>query len=226
MATFRHIPSGKRFLFIHIPRTAGRFVETNLLVNNEFEWCDDWDKFGIERMFQSVDGPEGEIELGHFHRAYYEKYLDCEGIPHVSVIRNPLKRFISASIYINRVYGMANDTGEYTEESLQQCQELMEDENYFYTMLSNFPFDESKNWYRSQLDFLSDKTHVWRFEDGFKDDFSSWLSDIIGVDVKMKRETTYWGQPDEGRKLKPTPKLLDNVRKLYRKEIEQLYPDI
>ena len=72
MATFRHIPSGKRFLFIHIPRTAGRFVETNLIVNNEFEWADDWDKFGIERMFESVDGPEGEIELGHFHREYYE----------------------------------------------------------------------------------------------------------------------------------------------------------
>ena len=104
MATFRHIPTGKRFLFIHIPRTAGRFVETNLIVNNEFEWADDWEKFGIERMFESVDGPEGEIELGHFHREYYEKYLDCEDIPHVSIIRNPLKRFISASIYINRIY--------------------------------------------------------------------------------------------------------------------------
>ena len=173
MATFRHIPSGKRFLFIHIPRTAGRFVETNLIVNNEFEWSDDWEKFGIERMFESVDGPEGEIELGHFHRSYYEKYLDCEGIPHVSIIRNPLKRFISASIYINRIYGMANDTGEYTEESLRECQELMEDENYFYPMLRNFPFEESKNWYRSQLDYLSDKTHIWRFEDGFKDEFST-----------------------------------------------------
>ena len=181
MATFRHIPTGKRFLFIHIPRTAGRFVETNLIVNNEFEWADDWEKFGIERMFESVDGPEGEIELGHFHREYYEKYLDCEDIPHVSIIRNPLKRFISASIYINRIYGMANDTGEYTEESLKESQELMEDENYFYPMLRNFPFDESKNWYRSQLDFLSDKTHIWRFEDGFKDEFASWLSDIIGA---------------------------------------------
>ena len=30
MAIFRHVESGKRFLFIHIPRTAGRFVEHNL----------------------------------------------------------------------------------------------------------------------------------------------------------------------------------------------------
>ena len=52
------------------------------------------------------------------------------------------------------------------------------------------------------------------------------LVPIIGVEVKMKRETTYWGQPDEGRKLKPTPKLLENVRKLYREEIEKFYPDI
>ena len=102
----------------------------------------------------------------------------------------------------------------------------MEDENYFYPMLSNFPFDESKNWYRSQLDFLSDKTHVWRFEDGFKEEFSSWLSDIIGVKVEMKEETEYWSQPDQGHRLKPTPKLLGNVRNLYRKEIEKFYPDI
>ena len=226
MATFRHIPSGKRFLFIHIPRTAGRFVETNLIVNNEFEWSVDWEKFGIERMFESVDGPEGEIELGHFHREYYEKYLDCEGIPHVSIIRNPLKRFISASIYINRIYGMANDTGEYTEESLRECQELMEDENYFYSMLRNFPFEESKNWYRSQLDFLSDKTHIWRFEDGFGDDFVSWLSGIVGIDLEFTDDVEYAVASDEGNKLEKTPQLIDTLTHFYKQDIEQFYPEL
>ena len=33
MATFRHEPTGKRFLFIHIPRTGGRYVGGNLTMN-------------------------------------------------------------------------------------------------------------------------------------------------------------------------------------------------
>ena len=37
MATFKHVESGKRLLFIHIPRTAGRFVEWNL-VEQGWEW--------------------------------------------------------------------------------------------------------------------------------------------------------------------------------------------
>ena len=88
MATFRHLPTGKRFFFAHIPRTAGRFIETNLLVKNDFTWDDDWVKFGIQKMYEVPDGIG--IELGHFHRELYEKHLEVEGIPHVSVISNPI----------------------------------------------------------------------------------------------------------------------------------------
>ena len=223
MSTFRHKPTGKKFFFAHIPRTAGRFIETNLMVNNEFEWCDDWNKFGITLMYESYEG----IEFGHFHREYYEKYLDLEGIPQISVIRNPLKRFISASIYINRVYAREHD-GTYTEEGLAECQKLMEDENYFYSMMQNFPMmmPESANWYRPQVDFISDKTHIWKFENGFKEEFATWLGNIVGVDFKFDEDLDYIRRPDEGIKLKPTPKLLDNVRTLYKEEIEKFYPDI
>tara|TARA_B100000287_G_C20506522_1_gene731314 strand:- start:108 stop:785 length:678 start_codon:yes stop_codon:yes gene_type:complete len=223
MSTFRHKPTGKKFFFAHIPRTAGRFIETNLMVKNEFEWCDDWTKFGIQRMYESYKG----IEFGHFHREYYKKYLNVEGIPQISIIRNPLKRFISASIYINRVYGR-DTNGQYSEESLQECQSLMEDENYFYTMLQNFPMmmPESSNWYRSQMDFLTEETQIWRFEDGFKDEFVSWLGGTIGVDLEFQEDLPYLTAPDEGVKLKPTPKLLNNLRNLYRKEIELYYPEL
>ena len=41
MPVYRHnivsFPETKRFHFIHIPRTAGRFVEANLLLN-DIEW--------------------------------------------------------------------------------------------------------------------------------------------------------------------------------------------
>ena len=163
MCTFRHIPTDKRFFFIHIPRTAGRFIESNLMQNNNFEW-DDHRKIDIVKMYQTYDG----IEVDHFHRDHYEKYLDIEGIPHVTIVRNPLDRFISGSRYIKKMYG-------------DDIQELMEDENYFYSMLTNFPLSESVNWYRSQLDFITDKTHIWRFEDGFGALMMAWNQPVMSV---------------------------------------------
>ena len=44
----------KRFLFVHIPRTAGRFLEENF-VENGFE--------AEQIIWKSVDG----IEVAHFH---------------------------------------------------------------------------------------------------------------------------------------------------------------
>jgi len=38
MPTFTHKPTGKRVFFAHIPRTAGRYVEANLLWKNECDW--------------------------------------------------------------------------------------------------------------------------------------------------------------------------------------------
>ena len=173
-------------------------------MKNAFLWDDDYEGLGISKMYDSVEN----IELGHFHREYYEKYLDVKGIPHITVIRNPIDRFISASLYINRMYG--------------NCQELMEDEHYFYSMLENFPLTESISWYRPQLDYLTNKTHIWRFEDGFGKDFVRWLSDIIGIDLKFDKNIKYNTSADEGYKLKRTPKLINNIRHLYRKDIEQL----
>ena len=127
---------------MHIPRTAGRFLEENFKENGfELEQDDIW---------KSVDG----IELAHFHRELYEKYLDVEGIPHISIIRNPINRFFGASSWLKRMYG-------------EDIQEAMEDPMMFSMMLDNFPLAEAVNWYRPQVDFISDKTHLWRFEDGF-----------------------------------------------------------
>ena len=98
MPTFRH-NSGKRFFFAHIPRTAGRFVEANLLLN-DIEWDDAHLDNGLGVM-SKVNG----VEIAHYHRDYYEKYLDVKDIPHFSIVRNPITRFISGSLYIKRVYG-------------------------------------------------------------------------------------------------------------------------
>ena len=207
MSTFRHEPSGKRFLFVHIPRTAGRFFEQNLLNANNFVWDD---KVDIDRQYKSIDG----VELAHFHREYYEKYLDVEGIPHITVVRNPIDRFISCSIFLSELYG-------------DNLEELLEDPMMFSSMLQNFPSTESVNWFRPQVDFISDKTHIWKFEDMFEDEFGEWLSEIVGVDIKMRKDMPVEKLPtDESKKVKRSAKLIDNIKSLYRKDIEQFYPEL
>lgn len=196
MATYKH-SSGKRFLFIHIPRTAGRFLEENFKYNG----------FQVEyKIWNSIDG----IEVAHFHRELYEKYLDVKGIPHITIVRNPIDRFFSASIFLKRMYG--------------ECQEEMEDLMMFYSMLDNFPLPEGLNWFRSQLDFISKETNVWRFEDGFGIDFNNWMSQILGVEFQVKDVPYKELTTNESNKLERSAKLLHNVGNLYRKDIEKLYP--
>jgi len=201
MPTYRHKSTGKRLLFIHIPRTAGRFFEENLKMNN-FEVEQD-------KIWESVDG----VEIAHFHRDLYQKYFDVENIPHISIIRNPIDRFFSSSIFIRRMYGNDIDS-------------LLEDEMYFYTLLENFPLTESVNWFRNQVDFLSDKTHIWKFENKFKNDFGEWLSNILEMpfqvyDVPYRKLST-----DEDNKVVRSDKIIDNLRTFYRRDIEQLYPEL
>ena len=188
MATYKHT-TGKRFHFIHIPRTGGRFIHENLLLN------------GFEQEHSSKGSIEG-IEVLHI-----------KDIPHIAVIRNPINKFFSASSFFKRMYG-------------DDIQEAMEDPMMFHSMLTNFPLSESVNWYRSQLDFISDETHLWRFEDGFKEEFAEWMSNILDVPFKVEdvpyKELGY----DEENKLERTAKLLDNVRNLHRRDLETLYPEL
>ena len=215
MPTYRHKDTGKRFLFVHIPRTAGRFFENNLEQNGfESEQEEIWD---------SVEG----IELAHFHKELYEKHLDVKGIPHIGIIRNPIDRFLSCSIFLKRMYG-------------DDIQESMEDPMMFHSMLEYFPFPEAKNWFRSQADFLTDQTHIWRFEDGFKEDFGYWISEKLEMDFTVRELTSiyshnqlgqkllleYYNKDHESKKLDRSAKLVNNITALYRKDIELYYPEL
>ena len=99
MATYKH-SSGKRFLFVHIPRTGGRFIEVNLEKNG---WeVESIDQYGIPHYQHSFIE---DCEIAHFHRDLYEKYCDIEGIEQIAVVRNPIDKFFSASTYLITVYG-------------------------------------------------------------------------------------------------------------------------
>jgi len=206
MPTFKH-SSGKRVFFAHIPRTAGRFVEANLS-KNDFKW-DDVHLDNGKGIMSIVNG----FEVAHYHRDHYMKYLDVKDIPHFSIVRNPIDRFISASIYIKRFCG-------------DKAQEGVEDKNSFLYVLKSIPHRQSINWYRPQIDFLRSDTHIWKFEDGFGKDFVSWLSGIVGIDLEFTDDVEYAVAPDEGNKLEKTPQLIDTLTHFYKQDIEQFYPEL
>ena len=191
----------KRFLFVHIPRTAGRFLEENFKENG----------FEPEQiLWKSVDG----IENAHFHNELYLKHFDDLGsIPHFTIVRNPIDRFMSCSIFLTRMYG-------------DDIQEMMEDPMMFSSMLENFPLTQAVNWFRPQMDFITDDTNIWKFEDGFGSDFDEWLSEILGVEYKTKDVPYNELSTNETKKLEKTAKLVNNITGLYRKDIEQLYPEL
>ena len=211
MPTFTHTPTGKKVFFAHIPRTAGRYVDANLLWRNNFTW----DEIDLDTGNGVMTVLHGE-EIAHWHKDLYEEHLNVKDIPNFSIVRNPVDRFISGSIYLKRLYG--NDS-----------QEQFEDPHLFFSMIANIPLVDpsfSANWFRSQVDFMSENTKIWKYEDGMGENFVNWLGDLIGVDLKFDEDIDYPKSKDEGNKLDKTPQIIDNVKQLYRKDIEQFYPEL
>ena len=215
MPTFRHVPTGKRFFFVHIPRTAGRFVEANLIQNNNFVWDDDVE---IEEEYVGgaatsyynspwydieVDG----IQLVHFHRELYNKYMDKD-IPHVAIVRHPVDRFISGSFLVRRLHGT-------NLEVLNQALPLNITTQPWF--LNEFSYC---NWHRPQVDFLTAKTYVWKFERGIGDNFFKWLGEIVGVDLQYTNDVRYHCDPDESNKMMLTDSMIHNLMDYYKFDIE------
>jgi len=194
MPTYRHT-SGRRFLHIHIPRTGGRFFEENLRLNG-FE--------AEQSIWHTIDG----VEIAHFDRELYNEHLNVDNIPHITVVRNPLDRFISCSIFLKRMYG--------------DIDKELEDEVYFYSLIQNYPLTEGVNWFRPQVDFISDETHIWNFSDGFGEDFGEWISNILGIEFKIHNVPYGKLTTDETNRVKRTDRIIHNVKTFYRDDYSKL----
>ena len=207
MATYKH-ELGKRFLFVHIPRTGGRFIEVNLEKNG---WeVEPIDQYGIPHYQHSFIE---DCEIAHFHRDLYEKYCDIEGIEQIAVVRNPIDKFFSASTYLITVYG-------------RQVQERLEDYDEMVSIIKNFPQSETLSWWKPQVHFLTEKTHLWKFEKGLGTDFGYWVSEKLGVPFEIDPYVNYATNDYEGFKLDKTDKLIHNIRRFCLEDIEQLYPEL
>ena len=183
MPTYRHKDSGKRFFFIHIPKTAGRFLQENFKLNG-FE--------PEQNIWDWIDG----IETAHFHRELYQKHLNIKDIKHVSIVRDPLQRYLSLKTH-------------------------------------NYP--DSENWLRPQVDYVTEETNIWKFEDGFDEKFSTWLSEVLETHIKIKEldsDYTYnhkgqrlfleYKHPDY-KKIESTDEIVNHVKSFYQEDYKVWY---
>ena len=96
-------------------------------------------------------------------------------------------------------------------------------------MNNNFHKDldvETRNWWRPQIDYLTDETYVWKFEDGLGEDFGNWMGEKLEVPLEIDSSARYMGNKYEDIKLDKTDKLVENIRKFCLEDIEQLYPQL
>ena len=106
-------------------------------------------------------------------------------------------------------------------------QQSAEDESQLHSMIADFPMPESLGWFRQQIDYLSEKTHIWKFENGLGRRFSKWFSETTGVKIKMDAFAKYpTNRHERTGQLLRTPKLIENIKKICKQDIEQLYPEL
>ena len=183
MPTYKHKDTGKRFFFIHIPKTAGRFLQQNF-INNNFE--------PEQNIWDWIDG----IETAHFHRELYQKHLNIKDIKHVTIVRDPLQRYLSLKTH-------------------------------------NYP--ENENWLRPQVDYVTEETNIWKFEDGFDEKFSTWLSEVLETHSKIKELDSDYTYNEKGQKLfleykdpnykkiESTDEIVSHVKSFYQEDYKVWY---
>ena len=164
MPTLLHPGTKQRVLFVHVPRTAGRLINENLLLNGIISEQDN--------IYGEIDG----TQIDHFHQDLYEKHLNVQDIPHFGIVRDPVERFYSASSFLLHEYGNK------IEKDLKSYKK-------FTKLINTLINTQANNWFRPQHEVFSSHTKKWKFEDGFEKSFFSWLSDIFGTEIIKKQNS-------------------------------------
>ena len=179
----------RNIYFIHIPRTAGRYISTAFL-NSGFDIFFDEGK---------VDG----YEVMHLWYPLYTQ-LPIHDALHFTVVRNPLDRFKSAAKglivncnldkdYFSRVDFVYDDLCDIISYAMRR---------------------RKSAWYTCQFNFVTDKTLIWKYEDGFGKDFKKWIWNNMRVRLNLK-DIGYEGSEWEKMDISFSPEVEEMVKEYY-----------
>jgi|TARA_R100001594_G_scaffold149065_1_gene205841 hypothetical protein len=203
MPIFYHKKTHKRFFFIHIPRTAGRFLLENFRENG----------YNIEhhltkKILEEKDVNDylcecqDKIENGHAHYSHYNKWKNINGLSSIAVVRNPVDKFFSSSFPLAKKYDQS-----YLESWI----------NFERVFLIQTKYKSS--WWLPQHEFISPHTKIWKYENGFGNNFCDWISNIISIPFSIKIKTYTKSNYDE-LIFKKSKALINNIKKFYYQDFQ------
>lgn len=189
---------------IHIPRTGGRYIKEVLSQN------------GYDLSHNNYEDSVYGISAMHLHYPLYEWLEDVKHSNQFAIIRDPFTRFASAA------HCMINEWYLDTEDQVYSSLETEEGLEYFIDYHAATTRYNS-NWMRHQYEFLSDKSLVYRYEDGLTKNFISWFNDNFNDNIEYK-EYCYYGDANELKenKIKGNKIIQANIEKYYAKDYELL----
>ncbi len=189
---------------IHIPRTGGRYIK-EVLKNNQYDlYHTDYE--------QSIYG----ISIMHLHHPLYNMLEDVSTSEHFAIVRDPFKRFASAA------HCMINEWYLDMEDDVISSLETKDGLNHFieyHAITKRY----NSNWMRPQHEFLSEKTNIYKFEDGITKNFIEWYNNKFNDNLEVK-EYSYYGDPAELKenKIKENKKIESLIKDYYSKDYEVL----
>ena len=204
MPIFHHSKTHERFFFIHIPRTAGRFLTENFKKNGyriehhltgEILKKEDVNNYLCER--------HDKTENGHAHYSHYNKWENIKGLPSIAVVRNPVDKFFSSSFFLAKEYGQS-----YLENWVN------------FKRIFLLKTKHKSSWELPQHEFISPRTKIWKYEKGFGKNFCEWINDILCINFSIKTSVYIKQNYDQSLRLIKTKPLINNIKKFYHKDFK------
>ena len=188
--------------FVHIPRTAGRYVTELFSFNNyDGEYTDVLGSYTVN-----------DLIAAHIHYPFYNYYLEADRCENFAIVRNPVDKIWSA---IDISYKRKRSL--YNQETFMKD---LEDMSFFcdYIDYERSHHSYACNWFRPQIDFVSHKTHVYKFEKGIDNNLSKWLNKTFNLDLNTLNERKYPRMQEETlypKKYQITRKIKRNIKEYY-----------
>tara|TARA_R100001086_G_scaffold230842_1_gene151250 strand:+ start:331 stop:924 length:594 start_codon:yes stop_codon:yes gene_type:complete len=153
-------------LFIHIPRTGGRFL--SYLFRNSGHFCYN------DCFVKEYDG----VEVAHLNSLQTNNYYPLSTMfKKFTIVRDPIDKFISAL-----------QTGLLINDFL--VQKMFENESNFFNIVNNLRKNKMQNWFEPQVNFIEYNTKIWKFEKGLDKKFFNWVDNNFNLTLNSPDSKT------------------------------------
>jgi len=182
-----------RVIYIHIPRTGGRYVTAYFKNHHITE--SDYNTF-IDDHF----------EQAHAKIDYYKDY----NYKNFTVVRKPFDRFKS----------LLKRCLPYCNLSLNTF-ESVKDYNTFLKYLNIMKNTKTLGqFFEKQINFINKDTYIWKLEDGLGDTFLRWLKVNFDLNTNI-RDPKYLAQSNDFNKVKVSDKIEGFIKKYYEEDYKR-----